>query len=221
MATRLGSRGVAALMVAVLGCGAALSAQDLSGLCGRVARFNVGQWSSYRMTGPHGTFASRFAIVGREGPALWYEVHSERTDQPDRKTTSTIQMLVTGLGTSQADVRTVVMKAGDRPAQRMPDMMRGMVNRMMSQNVADMVRKSCERAHAVGWESVRVPAGTFRALHVTDPETQANSWVLLDVPFGMVKMVTKDGIEMVLTGHGTNAKSLITETPTDMGGGRH
>ena len=212
----------AAIAVTGLGWGAAgLSAQDLSGLCGRIARFSVGQWSSYQTTGPHGTYTSRFAIIGSEQGALWYEVHSVRTDKPDPKTTSTIQMLVAGLGTPHADIRTVVMKSGDRPAQRRPEMRRGMVNRMLSQNVADMVRKSCERAHAVGWESVRVPAGTFRALHVTDPETEANSWVLLDVPFGMVKMTTKDGIEMVLTGHGTNAKSLITETPTDMMGGRH
>jgi hypothetical protein len=208
-------------LTALAGGSAALSAQDLSGLCGRLARFRVGEWSSYQTTSSHGTFTSRFAIVGSEGPALWYEVHSSRTDKPDPKANSIIQMLVTGLGTPQVDVKTLVMKSGDRPAQRMPDMMRGMVNRMISQNVADMVRKSCERARAVGWETVAVPAGRFRALHVKDPESGADSWVLLDVPFGMVKMVTKDGTEMVLTGHGTNAKSSITETPTDMMGGRH
>jgi len=42
--------------------------------------------------------------------------------------------------------------------------------------------------------------------------------VARDVLFGIVKVRPKDGGEMVLTGHGMDAKSSITEKPQEMPG---
>ena len=74
----------------------------------------------------------------------------------------------------------------------------------------------CSGAHVVGWESVTVPAGTFRALHVTTDD-EGEVWASRDVPFGLVKLRGKQG-DLVLSARGTDAKSSITEKPLDMGG---
>jgi len=66
----------------------------------------------------------------------------------------------------------------------------------------------------VGWESVTVPAGTFRALHVkTDDGGEV--WASRDVPFGLVRTHGKQG-DLALTGRGADAKSSITEKPLEM-----
>ncbi|PYP08647.1 MAG: hypothetical protein DMD56_12245, partial [Gemmatimonadetes bacterium] len=72
----------------------------------------------------------------------------------------------------------------------------------------------CSGAHVVGWESVTVPAGTFRALHVTTDDG-GEVWASREVPFGLVKTHGKQG-DLALTGRGTDAKSSITETPLEM-----
>lgn len=58
-----------------------------------------------------------------------------------------------------------------------------------------------------------LPAGTFRALRIESKDDQkADVWAVKEIPFGMVKVVHADG-EMVLVGHGQDAKSSIRETP--------
>jgi hypothetical protein len=48
---------------------------------------------------------------------------------------------------------------------------------------------------------------------------KADVWITRSLPFGMVRSVGK-GYEIVLTGHGKNAKSRITAVPAEMRGGR-
>ena len=74
----------------------------------------------------------------------------------------------------------------------------------------------CNSARVVGWESVSVPAGTFRALHMTTVDG-GDVWASRDVPFGLVKTHAKQG-DLALTGRGADAKSSITEKPVDMSG---
>jgi hypothetical protein len=67
-----------------------------------------------------------------------------------------------------------------------------------------------------GFEMVTVPAGTFKADHIqyTQKDIVVDSWVVANIgPYGMVKTTSKD-MEMVLTAYGTDATTLITETPT-------
>src|SRR5574341_383180 len=103
----------------------------------------------------------------------------------------------------------MVMKSGDRPAQRMPDQMVAMMSGRMGQNMASEMAKQCERSEVVGTESVTVPAGTFRALHIRSDKTE--SWMSRQIPFYMVRVQLENGGTMELTGHGRDAKSLITE----------
>src|SRR6266446_4693592 len=74
----------------------------------------------------------------------------------------------------------------------------------------------CSGAHVVGWESVTVPAGTFRALHVTTGDG-GELWASRDVPFGVIKTHGKQG-DLALTGRGVDAKSSIAEKPMEMPG---
>jgi hypothetical protein len=77
----------------------------------------------------------------------------------------------------------------------------------------DSMDKNLEKWHAVGNESVTVPAGTFSCEHWTKDEGKGDVWVSSKVsPMGMVKMVD-DHDTMVLTKVISDAKSHITGTP--------
>jgi len=88
---------------------------------------------------------------------------------------------------------------------------------MGQNNAAVDAARRCASAQVVGWESVTVPAGAIRALHLKNVDG-GEAWVARDVPFGIVKARPKDGGEMVLTGRGRDAKSSITEKPQEMPG---
>ena len=103
----------------------------------------------------------------------------------------------------------VVMKMGNQPAMVMP--IKGGKNQY---GMSDL-RKDCGKITLVGEETITVPAGRYETRHYTGPD--GDSWVSMDVPgWRMVKMVTKDGDTMVLTGTGNGAKNEITEKPMDM-----
>jgi hypothetical protein len=68
-----------------------------------------------------------------------------------------------------------------------------------------------------GEESVTVPAGTFQALRYHDAKHEADTWVVPDRPFLMVKAKGKD-FELSLVSSGDDAESSITETPQEMPG---
>jgi hypothetical protein len=101
----------------------------------------------------------------------------------------------------------LVMKMGDQPAMVMP------VKADKSQKWD--LRTECAKIDFVGEETVEVPAGSYKARHYKGPDGE--SWVSPDVPgWKLVKMVTKDGDEMVLTGTGKGFENRITEKPMDM-----
>jgi hypothetical protein len=198
-------------------------AQDKDTICREVQRrpLTVGQWANYVWTGGRmdgGTM--RFAIVGTEAQEgttyYWYEM-TITDPQQGAKGKTIIQLLVPGLGLPAGGPRALVMKSGDDPATRMPDQMVRMMGGRMAANPTAEITRRCLEMEVVAWEDVAVPAGTFRALHIRDPRDQTEAWVRPELYFGMVKVVTKDGV-MVLTGHGSGAKSSITEQPRLMMG---
>ena len=163
----------------------------------------VGGWSEYQMT-TKGEPSSKMkiAIVGKEGEDYWYE--SVMEGQREGKVIS--KMLVSGNPAEQKNVKRMIFKMGNESAMEMPVQM--MQRGSQSQEPkGKMVDK--------GEETVKVPAGAFKAQHVQyqDGEKVVDAWVLKDVsPYGTVKIQSKD-FEMALIGYGTGAKTLITETP--------
>ncbi|HSR10173.1 MAG TPA: hypothetical protein VLS90_01925 [Thermodesulfobacteriota bacterium] len=143
----------------------------------------------------------KISIVGKEGDGYWYE---SVMDTKEGKMISKI--LVSGNPEEKKNIQRMIVKMGNDPAMEMPA-------QMMMQKPGGQEQKG--KFTEKGSESVKVPAGTFTAQHMQyqDGDVLVDSWVNKDIsPYGVVKSQSKD-FEMVLVGHGTGAKTLITETP--------
>jgi hypothetical protein len=208
------------LVFALLLPAALPSAARAQNACADVAKFfahppKIGEWAeiAWEKKGDEkGPDRMRMAAVGterREGKQL-YRLQMEMTD--DKGKHSIIQMLTPwDVGTVHGgEAVEVVMKMEGQPAMKMG-------GGMMRHSPASQTdwREFCSKSTFVGEESVTVPAGTFKARHYKGPD--GDTWASLDAPvWHIVKMTTKDGKTMVLSGKGTGAKNEITETPVDM-----
>jgi hypothetical protein len=184
-------------------------AQDLATVCGAVGRVTVGQWAGYRLTsGPAGDVSRmRVAVVGREttpgGDLLWHE-----TSMESGRGAVTIRMLVPADPYDPTDIHRAVVQVNDQAPMELPaNQLAAMREQLPRDLTTDPIRR-CGEGVVVGWESVKVPVGTFRALHVRherDGRT-ADVWMVPTVPFGMVRTVVAGDsaatAEIVLTGFG-------------------
>jgi hypothetical protein len=197
----------------------ALAAQDLAEICGAATRVHVGEWASFAVTGGRDQGARlRLAIVGseRRGDTTLYWLEISHTAAGDQARAGIWQLLVSGFGTQAAAVHGVVMKTGGGPAIRLPERFVGtMSERLGRNNPAFQMAQSCAGAVPIGWEQVATADGPVRALHVKGAEG-GEAWLAPDIPFQLVKLRSPDGGELVVSGHGTDAKSSITETPLDV-----
>jgi hypothetical protein len=215
--------GGALAMLTIAALAPTLSAQtaaDLANVCKALGDAKVGQWASFEGTSSSGGGTLRLAVVGSErgrgsdSSLYWFEVNFAGQDVGK---SGVVQILAPNLASGSAAPRSLVVKIGAQPAMRISGEMAGMMGQTPGQdNSAFDWASRCGGAHVVGWESVTVPAGTFRALHVTTDDG-GEVWASRDVPFGLVKLHGKQG-DLVLAARGTDAKSSITEKPLDMGG---
>ena len=192
--------------------------QNLPELCEEIRVVKLGQWAEYAMTAPQlpqGPTNMRFAIVGTEQADgerhYWHETKAETP-------TGTIvtQMLVPGFPYDPSQVKRMVMKMGDQPAMDVSETMLTMIRSQMGNNPAIEAASRCgdtSDVEEVGWETMSVPAGSFRALHLRSTELQAEWWISSEASFGMVKFVGPGGQEMVLVGHGSDAQSSLNGRP--------
>jgi len=205
-----------------LGCWLAFAwpaaAEDLSAMCDEVLDVKVGQWAEYRMTGAeaNGPSRMRLAIVGTQQvagkPAYWIEM--QMAGGPGSMTT---QVLAGGYPYRADQIHEMVVKMGGQPAMKMPPQSLAMMRSRMGVTPSMGAADSCRKAKVVGWESITVPAGEFRALHLQPADARAQVWAAQKIPFGMVKVVHAEGT-LELTGHGWDAKSSISETPRSLPG---
>ncbi len=181
-----------------------------------------GVWSQYaifdKSTGKRSVM--RMSIVGIEADAFWYEVENREGGG-----SNIVKMLVKGDPNDPENIQRLIMKSGANPAQEMPLdfvlMGRRMASHMFEQRSGIPSSPTLNlRNIKTGIGSATVPAGTFDvSLHQivdTAGKVYAEYKFSEDVhPFGVV---TSDAeySTMVLVGHGTGAKSLITEEPTMM-----
>lgn len=196
----------------------AQTATDLAGVCQAVGDAKPGQWASFDATGRSEGGKLRLAVVGAERSGdttlSWFEVNVAAKD-PNHS--GVIQILAPSLAAGTAAAHSVIVKWGSQPAVKVSGQMASMMGEKGGQNnsVFDWAGR-CKSAHVVGWESVTVPGGTFRALHVTtDDGTEV--WASRDVQFGLVRLRGKDG-ELALAARGVDAKSSITEKPLELPG---
>jgi hypothetical protein len=208
--------------VPTLAAQGAPGATDLASVCKALGEAKVGQWASFEGTSSSGAGKLRLAVVGSErgrgagadSTLYWFEVNFAGQEAGK---SGVVQILAPDLASGSAAPRSLVVKIGAQPAMRISGEMAGMMGQKPGQdNSAFDWASRCSGAHVVGWESVTVPAGTFRALHVTTDDA-GEVWASRDVPFGLVKLHGKQG-DLVLAARGSDAKSSITEKPLDMGG---
>ena len=194
------------------------AAQDLTSICETVQHPRVGAWSEFKMIGGRNDGATmRMSVVGterREGAAyLWLEIvmrgfGAGRGEDASGPRLMISKMLVPGFGPGMGQPAVTIVKIDDVPAMEMPHGGQGPGSPKSG-------LENCRNARVVGWESVTVPAGTFRALHVVGASGHSDSWVNPDLPFALVKENANDEehTQTVLVGHGTGARSQITERP--------
>ncbi|HEX2149332.1 MAG TPA: hypothetical protein VHI31_04050, partial [Actinomycetota bacterium] len=125
------------------------------------------------------------------------------------------QILTPGNPAEVDEAQEIVFKPGDKQAMRMNGMMMKMIRGQLKKN--SILANLCEGIAPAGEESVTVPAGTFKAIRYHDSKHDADTWVVPDRPFVMVKSKGKD-FELSLAASGDGAKSSITETPQEMPG---
>jgi hypothetical protein len=194
----------------------AQSPTDLADVCKVLGDAKPGQWASFDGTSGGSGGKIRLAVVGSEragdSTLYWFEVSFAGKD-PGKS--GVVQILTASLASGLEAPRALVVKMGPQPAMRISGEMAGMMGQKGGQNTSafDWAGR-CSGAHVVGWESVTVPAGTFRALHLTTDDG-GEVWASREVPFGLVKTHGKQG-DLALSGRGADAKSSITEKPLEM-----
>ena len=178
---------------------------------------DVGQWAEYQgVMNKKDPYTMRYAVVGaeeRDGKAMkWLELRMVGA-KPDK---SMVYQILTPGNPSEVDLaQEIVFKPGEKPAMRMNGMMLKMIRGQLQKS--SVLSNLCEGVTVEGEESVTVPAGTFQALRYHDAKHEADTWVVPDRPFFMVKAKGKD-FELNLVSSGDGAKSSITETPQEMPG---
>lgn len=217
-------RPVVAVLALVVVVPSVACAQDMAALCRRVRHPPVGAWSEFKFVGGRNDAATiRMSIVGtenREGAGyLWLEMAmrgfamGSGGEGGARESRPMItRMLVTDYGPGMRAARATIMKIGGAPAMEMPG------GRSRGPGAAGApTLENCRNAKVIGWESVTVPAGTFRALHVVNASGRGDSWIDPELPFALVKEATggeeEQRHQLVLIAHGMGARSQITERP--------
>lgn len=176
----------------------------------------AGTWAEYLGNNNKDTTTMRYAVVGtetREGTEMkWLEL---RMTGADSSKTMVYQMLTPGNPAELGRVQEIVFKTGNKPAMKMSPMMMGMLRGQLEKS--SLLSNLCEGVTVVGEETVEVPAGSFKTVHLHNAKHESDAWVSTKVPFYMVKSTGKK-FEMALTRSGAGAKSSITETPQEMPG---
>lgn len=175
----------------------------------------VGRWAEYSSAVGGKSMTIRYAAVGvekREGvPLKWIEMQTTIGAAP----ANTYQLLLPGGPTDIPKVQEVIFKNGARPAMKMGGMMLGVLRKQLEEN--SVFSSLCDGVTLVGEETVKVPAGSFKALRFHNDKYQSDTWISPSVPFSLVQTITPRH-QVALLALGDGAKSSITETPQEMPG---
>ncbi len=218
-------RSLIAASLALCLAAAGARAQDLAAICARIGHPPVGAWSEFKVVGGRNDGTTmRLSVVGSETRAgtsyIWFETVARGFPAGAgggggagraAEMRMVYKSLVPGFGPAWGAAQAMIVQAGDAPAMELP------VSHGRNPTAAGAGElQRCREAKVVGWESVTVPGGTFRALHVRNANGRGDAWVDPDLPFALVKDANENPAEsqsMVLVAHGRGARSVITERP--------
>jgi hypothetical protein len=180
-----------------------------------------GAWAEYEVVEKktQKKIIMRMAIVDVMGKEFWYEVKNKEAEG-----TNIIKMLVAGDPNDATNIRRMIMKSGDAPAQEMPvdfvQMGRRMAVHMFQTRSGIPENQAGLSVKDAGEKEVAVPAGTFKGMEkqIVGADGKVISSYIFNVdilPFGIVSS-SSDEAEMKLLAYGPDAVSAITETPVMM-----
>lgn len=195
---------------------AAAHAQALVDVCRPVEEPVAGGWARYRLRGTGDSTEMQLALVGTASwggaPHVWQE-----SLIPTPAGEAVIQSLVPANPYDPTTVRRAIMRPpGQAPVEVPASALAAMKQRALGAASLD----ACRTGQAIGWETLDVPAGRLRAMHVRysrDGRT-ADVWLAPAVPFALVRSVVAgpggtDPIELVLIGHGRDAVPTVPLPP--------
>ena len=206
----LRSRAVALLLT--LAPAASAHAQALADVCRPVEEPVAGGWARYRLRGAGDSTELRLALVGTASWGGAAHVWQESL-VPTPAGETVIQSLVPASPYDPTTVRRAIIRPPGRDPMEVPaSALDAMKQRAQSAAGLD----ACRTGQAIGWETVEVPAGLLRAMHVRyarDGRT-ADVWLAPAVPFALVRSVVAgpggaDAVELVLIAHGQDAVPTV------------
>jgi hypothetical protein len=203
-------------LMAALAPVAPTHAQALADVCRPVEEPVVGGWARYRLRGAADSTEMRLALVGvgawGGAPHVWQE-----SLIPTPAGETVIQSLVPANPYDPTTVRRAIIRApGQAPVEVPASALAAMKQR--AQGTASL--DACRTGQAIGWETIDVPAGRLRAMHVqySREGRTADVWLAPAVPFALVRSIVTgpgatDLVELVLIGHGRNAVPTVPLPP--------
>ena len=203
----------AAPLLAALGVAPA-AGQGLADVCRPLEQPVLGQWARYRLRGASPDSAEvRLAVVGAERIDGHDYVWQESILSAGRGETI-VQSLVPAAPYDPTVIRRAVVRLPGQEPMELPPAALTMLNDAGGQETAGL--DACRRGEASGWETIEVPAGRVRAMHVryTRHGRVAETWLAPGIPFAVTRtIVTGDSaggrVELELVGHGRNATPTI------------
>ncbi|MCI0541820.1 MAG: DUF4412 domain-containing protein [Verrucomicrobiales bacterium] len=168
----------------------------------------VGSGAAYQVETNREKREMEMAVVGTEPhegkTGHWLEIFMKDPRQGD----VVMKMLIVLDGSNTRSMRMIMQTQEMGPIEMPINLMGG--GRGQTVNEADFR----DKAERVGTESITTAAGTFACEHYRNKEDGADIWVAEKIaPYGLVKMISKDGTTMTLTRVITGAKSRIVGTP--------
>jgi hypothetical protein len=190
------------------------AAQALADVCRPLEQPAVGSWARYRLRGAAGDSTEvRLALVGRERiddrEYVWQESVVATAGGE-----AVIQSMVPASPYDPTAIRRAIVRAPGQPAAEVPPTALAALAGGGGQGSVGL--DACRQGEAIGWETVTVPAGPVRALHVryARDERTADAWLAPGIPFAVARTVVagpkpSDRVELVLLAHGRDATPTI------------
>jgi hypothetical protein len=180
-----------------------------------------GAWAEYEVVEKktNKKITMKMSIVDVIGKEFWYEVNNA-----EEGGTNIIKMLVAGDPNDSTNIKRMIMKSGDSPAQEMPvdfvQMGRRMAVHMFQTRSGIPENQSGLSVREAGEKEVTVPAGTYKGTEkqIVNAEGKVLSSYIFNaaiLPFGIVLSDSEEAV-MKLLRNGSNAVSSITEEPVKM-----
>lgn len=200
----------ALVVVAALGTSIPAHGQTLADVCRPVERPVPGGWARYRLRGATDSTELRMAMVGTaswNGAAhVWLE-----SIIPTPAGEMVIQSLVPAEPYDPTAIRRAVVWAAGRNPVEVPASQLNAMRERAGQGAAGL--DACRNGDALGWETVEVPAGPVRAMHIRYERNgrTADVWLAPGIPFAVVRSLVAgtEPVELLLIAHGRDAVPSI------------